>query len=78
MLEELVSEKDAAGKKRILTNEYKMVMTAELEGRIQVMCNWSESVREQERINARIDVIEKVIKANAAKEQIISYGFTET
>lgn len=45
------------------------------------MCNWSESIREQARIEAkireRIDIIEKMIKANATKEQIISYGFTE-
>lgn len=50
-----------------------MIMTAELERRIQIMCNWSESIRERE----RIDIIEKMIKANATKEQIISYGFTE-
>ena len=85
MLEELVSTKDAEEKKRILAEEYGMVMTTELERRIQIMCNWSESiiesiterVREQERINARVDVIVKMIKANATKEQIISYGFTE-
>ncbi len=89
MLEELISKKDAAEKKRILVDEYGMVMTAELERRIQIMCNWSESIRERERIDARnearidvrnearIEIIEKMIKANAAKEQIISYGFTE-
>ena len=42
-----------------------------------LMCNWSESIRERERIDVRIDIIEKMIKANATKEQIISYGFTE-
>lgn len=85
MLEESISKKDAAEKKRILVDEYGMVMTAELERRIQIMCNWSESIRERERIDARIDarndarieIIEKMIKANATKEQIISYGFTE-
>ena len=85
MLEELVSEKDATEKKRILEDEYGMIMTAELEGRIRIMCNWSESVKEriEEQVSAqireqeRIDVIEKMIKANATKEQIISYGFTE-
>ena len=81
MLEELVSMKDAEEKKRILAEEYGMVMTTELERRIQIMCNWSESIRERERINARfearIEVIAKMIKANATKEQIISYGFTE-
>lgn len=76
MLEELVSKKDAAEKKRILANEYGMIMTAELERRIQIMCNWSESIRERERTDVRIDIIERMIKANATKEQIISYGFT--
>ena len=45
------------------------------------MSNWSESVKErieeQVREHERINVIEKMIKANASKEQIISYGFTE-
>ena len=81
MLEELVSEKDAAEKKRILADEYGMVMTAELEGRIQVMCNWSESIEargfEKGIIKERIAAIERMIKANATKEQIISYGYTE-
>jgi len=73
MLEELLSEKDAVEKKRILADEYGMIMTAELEGRIRIMCNLSENIRERE----RLDVIKKMIKANATKEQIISYGFTE-
>ena len=73
MLEELLSEKDAAEKKRVLAEEYGMIMTTELEGRIRVMCNLSENIRERE----RIDIIVKMIKANATKEQIISYGFTE-
>lgn len=34
MLEELVSVKDAAEKKHILADEYGMIMTAELEGRM--------------------------------------------
>ena len=73
MLEELLSEKDAVEKKRILADEYGMIMTAELEGRIQIMCNLSENIIERE----RIEIIEKMIKANATKKQIISYGFTE-
>ena len=71
MLEELFSEKDAIEKKRLLRDEYEMVMTEER--RIQLMCNWSENISEQE----RIDASEKLIKANATKKQIISYGFTE-
>ena len=38
------------------------------------MCNWSESVKEQigeqVREQEKINAIEKMIKANAAKEQI--------
>ena len=45
------------------------------------MCNWSESIIEQERIRERIreriDAIKRMIKANASKEQIISFGYTE-
>ena len=55
MLEELVSGKDASEKKRILEEEYGMTMTAELERRIQIMCNWSESIIERERRAARIE-----------------------
>ena len=54
-----------------------MKMTAELERRIQIMCNWSESIIERERIRERIDAIKRMIKANASKEQIISFGYTE-
>lgn len=86
MLEELISRKDASEKKRILADEYGMKMTAELERRIQIMCNWSESIREQARIEAkiearieaRIEAIEKMIRANITREQILSMGYTET
>lgn len=89
MLEELFFEKDEAEKKRVLEEEYGMIMTNELEGRIQIMCNLSEGIEaigyekgvikgikqgiEQERIN----IIERMIKADLSKEQIISCGFTE-
>ena len=77
MLEELVSRKDASEKKRILADEYGMTMTAELERRIQIMCNWSESIREQARMEARIEAIERMIGANITREQILSMGYTE-
>lgn len=60
-------------------------MTAELEGRIRTMCNLSENIEargmekgmekgiEKERLNA----IERMLKANAAKEQILAYGYTD-
>ncbi len=73
MLEELLSGKDVVEKKRILADEYGMVMTAELEGRIQIMCNLSENIIERE----RIDAIKRMIKVNITKEQIISMGYTE-
>jgi len=81
MLEELLSEKDAAEKKRILADEYGMIMTAELEGRIGIMCNLSENIEaigfEKGITQERISAIERMIKAKATKEQIISYGYTE-
>ena len=81
MLEELVSRKDASEKKRILADEYGMTMTAELERRIQIMCNWSESISERARtegrMEARIEAIEGMIKANITREQILSMGYTE-
>lgn len=66
---------DVKEKKRILEREYGMVMTIELEGRIQTMCNLSENIEargiekgiEKERANA----IERMIKAGATKEQIL-------
>ncbi|MCM1212738.1 MAG: hypothetical protein NC318_14220, partial [Blautia sp.] len=42
MLENLFAQTDIKQKKRILSEEYGMIMTTELEGRIQTMCNWSE------------------------------------
>ncbi len=42
MLENLFSQKSIEEKKRILTEEYGMIMTEELEGRMQNVCNWSE------------------------------------
>ena len=85
MLEELVSNKDASEKKRILADEYGMTMTAELERRIQIMCNWSESISERARIEgrmegkieARIEAIERMIRFNITREQILSMGYTE-
>lgn len=77
MLEELVSEKDAEEKKRILADEYGMVMTVELERRIRIMCNWSESIEERGVRRERINAIERMIRANITKAQILSMGYTE-
>jgi len=81
MLENLFAQTNVEEKKRILTEEYGMIMTTELEGRIQTMCNLSENIKaigieegiEKERLNA----IERMINAGFAKEQIISCGYTE-
>lgn len=66
-----------------------MTMTAEMERRIQIMCNWSESIIERERIEARkeariearkearIEALEKMIRVNITREQILSMGYTE-
>ena len=81
MLEKLLSKMGAEEKKRILSSEYGMIMTTELEGRLQTMCNWSQTIEElatergikKERLNA----IERMLRAGATKEQIILYGYTE-
>ena len=64
-------------KKRILTEEYGMIMTTELEGRMHTMCNWSEAILEKGIEKERLNAIERMIQAGATKEQIISFGYTE-
>lgn len=85
MLEKLFSRSSVEEKKHMLTEEYGMMMTAELEGRVQTMCNWSEAIKEmsykegmekgieKERLNA----IERMIRADLTKAQIISCGYSE-
>ena len=41
------------------------------------MCNWSESIIERERKQARIEALERMIRVNITKEQILSMGYTE-
>ncbi len=77
MLEELLSRKDVAKKKHILEREYGMIMSEELEGRMQNMCNLSELVKESAVKQERIAAVERMLKADATKEQIISFGYTE-
>ena len=92
MLECLFSESDISEKKRLLTEKYGMVMTSELEGRVQTMCNWSEVIIERgieqgieqgmERgieqgiKQERFHAIERMLKAGATMAQILSYGYT--
>ena len=93
MLEKLLSKSSVEEKKRILTEEYGMIMTTELEGRMQTMCNWSEAIKEmsykegiekgiEEGIEKgiekeRLNAIERMMQANLTKAQIISCGYTE-
>ena len=81
MLEELLSPTGADEKKRMLTEKYGMVMTAELEGRIRTMCNLSENIKaigiEEGIKKERLNAIERMMKAGASKEQIVSFGYTE-
>lgn len=44
--EELLSKSDTAERKKILSTEYGMLMTEELEGRLQTMCNLSQNILE--------------------------------
>jgi hypothetical protein len=77
MLEKLLSEISVEEKKRILTEEFGMIMTTELEGRMQTMCNWSEAILERGMEKERLNAIERMIQAGATKEQILSFGYTE-
>lgn len=89
MLEKLLCHMDAEEKKRILTKEYGMIMTTELEGRIQTMCNLSECIEargmekgiekgiEKGKEKERLDAIKRMRKAGASREQILLYGYTE-
>ncbi len=58
---------------KAIDSKYGMIMTEELEGRLQSMCNLSQNIVEEERKRA----IKRMINANATKEQILSYGYTE-
>lgn len=77
MLEEILSKKTVAEKKQILADEYGMIMTEELEGRMQKMCNLSELVEERATKRERIDAIKRMLQADFTRAQIISCGYTE-
>ncbi len=89
MLEKVLSGMAAEEKRRILEEDYGMIMTTELEERIQLMCNLSENIEakgirkgmekgvERGRREERIKAIENMIKIGIVKEQIISCGYTE-
>ena len=89
MLEELLSQMNTDDKKRKLAEKYGMIMTQELEGRMNNVCNLSQIIVEkglklgreqgieqgveQERINA----VTRMLRADADKAQIILFGYTE-
>lgn len=89
MLEKLLSRSGVEEKKRMLTEEYGLIMTAQLEGRMQTMCNWSEAIQErsyqegmEEGIEKgmekeRLNAIGRMLRADLTKTQIISCGYTE-
>lgn len=41
------------------------------------MCNLSENIRTKSIEEERLNAIERMIRANATKEQIISFGYSE-
>ena len=59
MLEKLLSQTSVDEKKQILTEKYGMIMTTELEGRLQTMCNLSENIKDQSIKMERINAIER-------------------
>ncbi len=78
MLENLLLQNDIEKKKRILTEQYGMIMTTELEGRIQTMCNLSENIKEkgiEEGIEKGIEKgIKKGIEEGIEKERLNAIG----
>ena len=89
MLEKLLSQISVEEKKRILTEEYGMTMTTELEGRIRTMCNLSENIKElgiEEGIEKgiqkgiekeRLNAIQRMMDAGLTKDQIMLCGYTK-
>lgn len=93
MLEKLLSQISVEEKKRILTEEYGMIMTTELEGRIRTMCNLSENIKElgiEEGIEKgiqkgiekgiqkeRLNAIQRMMDAGLTKDQIMLCGYTK-
>ena len=54
MLEELLRKEDAEKKKRMLSNDYGLVMDEEMERRVNSMCNLSEVLIEKGREEGRV------------------------
>lgn len=85
MLETLFAQTDVEDKKRILTQRYGMTMNVEMERRINLMCNLSEAIKaegmkkgiEKGKKEERLAAVERMIRAGALKEQILSYGYTQ-
>ncbi len=55
MLEHLLSRVNTGEKKRILEEEYGMIMTVELERRMQTMCNLSENILEKGKVEGELN-----------------------
>ena len=93
MLEVLLSPMETEEKKQRLTQKYERVITKELEGRLETMCNLSRNIIDsalekgiaegmQKGIEKgiekeRLNVIGRMLKAEETKEKILSYGYTE-
>jgi hypothetical protein len=74
MLEDLLSKENGEIKKEKLKNKYGLIMTQELEGKVNVMCNWSEAIEERGQkmgiIKSKVELITKKIQKNKTPEQI--------
>lgn len=69
MLEDLIADQKAKKKKEVLKKRYGMVMTQELERRVDDMCNLSEVLIE----NAILDGMEKGIEKGIEKGTFNTY-----
>ena len=70
MLEELLKKESADDKKKILSDEYGIIMNEETEGRLNTMCNLSEVVLERGIEQGQRQLIYTMLKKGKTVEEI--------
>ena len=73
MLEELLKKESADDKKKILSDEYGIIMNEETEGRLNTMCNLSEVVLERGIEQGQRQLIEQMIKNGKTAKEIADF-----
>ena len=73
MLEELLKKESADDKKKILSDEYGIIMNEETEGRLNTMCNLSEVVLERGIEQGQRQLIYTILKKEKLLKKYLSY-----